>query len=226
VFDPAEVTTVTFDSYGTLVNVDDAERALADHVETPESISRLWRTRSLEYAFLAGQIDAYEPFYELNRYALQYALDSHGVDLSSDERDEILSVYHELDVYDDVRPGMERLHDAGYDLYVLSNGNPEMLDSLVDHADIEDLIEDTISADEIRQFKPAADLYRHAAGRTGTPIDRIAHVAGGQFDVMGAGHAGMRTVWVNRDDSPPEPFGDGPDETVADIEAAAAKLTD
>lgn len=212
--DADRVSTVTFDSYSTLVDVDAAEQALAERVDDPEPVSKLWRSRSLEYTFVANHIDAYQPFYEMNRDALQYALDAHGVDLATEERDEILAVYHELDVFDDVRDGIERLRDAGYGCYVVSNGDPEMLDSMVEHADIADLVEDTVSADGIRRFKPSADLYRHAAGRTGTPIDEIAHVTAGWFDVMGAQHAGMQGVWVDRKRSPWETFGDDPDLTV------------
>ncbi len=165
---PETVTTVTFDSYSTLVDVNAAEQALADRVAQPASISRLWRARSLAYTFVANQIDAYQPFYEMNRDALQYALDAHEVALSPAERDEILAVYHELDVFGDVRAGITRLRDAGYDCYVLSNGTPEMLASMIAHADIGALIEDTISADEIQIFKPASELYQHGAARTGT----------------------------------------------------------
>lgn len=185
-FAPEAVTTVTFDSYSTLVDVDAAERALKAHVADPEPISKLWRARSLEYTFVANHIDTYQPFYEMNRDALQYALDAHGVDISPDERDKILAVYHELDVFDDVRAAIERLRDGGYDCYFVSNGDPEMLASMVDHCGIEDLLNDTISADEVQTFKPDAELYRHAATRTGTPIEEIAHVTAGWFDVMGA----------------------------------------
>lgn len=216
-FDPDRVSTVTFDSYSTLVDVDAAEQALAARVENPEPVSKLWRSRLLAYTFVANQLGAYQPFYELNRDALQYALDAHGVDVSTDERDEILAVYHELDVFDDVREGIERLREGGYDCYVVSNGNPAMLDSMVDHADIGDLLEDTISADEIAVFKPNADLYRHAAGRTGTPIEEIAHVTAGWFDVMGATHAGMQAVWVDRKGSPWETFGTDPDLTIETV---------
>jgi len=197
-FDPDAVTTVTFDSYSTLVDVDAATKALADRVDDPEPISRLWRARSLEYTFVANHFDAYQPFYEMNRDAMEYALAANGVELSSDEREEILAVYHELDVFDDVRDGMERLEDGGYDLYVLSNGNPEMLASMVDHAGIDELLVDTISADEIETYKPAVALYRHAAARTGTPIDEIAHVSAAWFDVQGAIQAEMQGVWVDR----------------------------
>ena len=213
-FDPDRVSTITFDSYSTLVDVDAAEKALADRVDDPEPVSRLWRSRSLAYTFVANQIDAYQPFYEMNRDALQYALDAHGVDITTEERDEILAVYHELDVFDDVRDGIERLREGGYDCYVVSNGNPEMLASMVEHAEIGDIIEDTISAHEVEIFKPNAEIYRHAAGRTGTPIDEIVHVTAGWFDVVGAQHAGMQSAWVDRKDSPWEPFGPEPDLTI------------
>ena len=213
-FVPERVRTVTFDSYSTLVDVDAVEGALADRVPDPEPVSKLWRARSLEYTFVANHIDAYKPFYEMNRDALQYALEAHGVDLPMNERDEILAIYHGLDVFDDVRDGIRRLRDGGYNCYVVSNGNPEMLASMIEHADIGHLIEDAISADEVQTFKPDAEIYRHAAGRTGTPITEIAHVTAGWFDVMGAQHAGMQGVWVDRKGSPLEPFDGDPDLTV------------
>jgi len=206
-FDPEQVTAVTFDSYSTLVDVDAVERALAKRVDDPVPVSRLWRTRSLEYTLVANQLDSYQPFYEINRDALQYALDAHGIDLSTETRDEILAAYHELDVFDDVRDSIERLTHAGYDCYVLSNGNPEMLDSMVDHAAIEDLLTGVISADEVETFKPDPALYRHAAARTGTPIDEIAHVSALWFDVLGAQHAGMSGVRIDRKGDPWERFG-------------------
>jgi 2-haloacid dehalogenase len=223
-FDPGRVSTVTFDSYSTLVDVDAAQRALAERVDDPEPVSRLWRSRSLAYTFVANQIDAYKPFYEINRDALQYALDAHDVALRAEERDEILAVYHELDVFDDVRDGIERLRDGGYDPYVVSNGNPEMLASMVEHADIDDLIEETISADEVRTFKPANELYRHATVRTETPIHEIAHVSAGWFDVMGAVHAGMQGVRIDRKGTPWEPFDGEPDLTVESLHDLAEAL--
>lgn len=210
-FDPDRVTTVTFNSYSTLLDVDSTETALKNVSTDPEPVARLWRDRSLKYARMCNFLGVYEPFYELNRLGLKYALEYYGVELTAEEREEILSVYHNLHVFDDVRPGMEALSDAGYDLWVISNGDPEMLASLVQVADIDDLIEDAISADEVECYKPDADLYRHAAGRTGTPIDQIVHVTAGWIDVMGAMNAGMQSVWVDRKGDPWETFGAEPD---------------
>jgi len=57
--DAERVSTVTFDSYSTLVDVEAAEAALADRVDDPEPVSRLWRSRSLAYTFVANAVDAY-----------------------------------------------------------------------------------------------------------------------------------------------------------------------
>jgi 2-haloacid dehalogenase len=225
-FEPADVETVTFDSYSTIVDVEAAEQALADRVPDPEPVSRHWRARSLAYTFVADDVDAYRPFYELNRSALQHALDTVGVDLSPEERDEILAVYHELDVFDDVREGLAALTEASYDCYVVSNGNPEMLDSMVEHADIDDLLVDTVSAHEVETFKPNVELYRHAADRTGTALDRIAHVSAAWFDVLGARHAGMQSVWVDRGKVPWDDFAGDPDLTVASFHELVAALTE
>lgn len=223
-FDPDRVTTVTFDSYSTLVDVDAVQHALAERVDEPEPVSTHWRTRSLEYTLVANHLDQYEPFYEINRQALQHALDTEGIDLDTETRDEILAVYHELDVFEDVRDGIEALTDAGYDCYVLSNGNPEMLESMVAHAEIDDLLTDVISADEIQTFKPSPDLYRHAADRTDTPIEELAHVTALWFDVQGAQHAGMQGVRLDRKGDPWERFGTDPDLTVESIGEFVAAL--
>ena len=222
-FDPDRVETLTFDSYGTLVDVQAVETALTELTDDPTPVSNQWRSRSLLYTMVANAVGAYQPFYELNRAALTYALEAHDVSYTPAERDAVLEAYHDLRVFDDVRDGMERLA-AEYDCYVVSNGNPEMLDSMVAVADLGGLLEDTISADEVATFKPDSEIYRHAAARTGTPIDRVAHVCTPFFDVYGAMHAGMQAVRVARGDDPWDSFAGQPDLTVPDFHALADEL--
>jgi 2-haloacid dehalogenase len=224
-FDSDRVETLTFDSYGTLVDVAAVESALAElpALDEPELVSNHWRARSLMYTMVANAIDAYQPFYELNRAALTHALGTYGVETTPAERDAVLETYHHLDVFDDVADGIADLADA-YDCYVLSNGNPEMLESMVAEAGIGDYLAGTISADEVATFKPAAELYRHAAARTGTPIDRIAHVCGPFFDVYGAMNAGMQAVRVVRGGAPWDGFAGEPDLAVGSFHDLAAEL--
>lgn len=223
--DVERVETVTVDSYGTLVDPRAADRALADRVDDPEPVSRLWRSRSLAYTMVGNVVGFYQPFYEMNRDALTFALAAHGVDLSAEEVDEILAVYLDLDAFDDVRPGVERLRAAGYDVWVVSNGDPRMLTAMVESAGLGDLLAGTVSADEVEIFKPDPRIYRHAAARTGTPVDRLLHVAGPAFDVLGAKHAGAQAAWVDRYGEPWESFaGVDPDVTVDGLAELADAL--
>ena len=216
--------TVTFDSYSTLVDVEAVEAALSDAVDDPEPVSNHWRSRSLLYTTVANEIDAYDTFCALNRAALEHALAAHGVELPESEREAVLETYHELAVFEDVEAGLRALEEAGVDVYVISNGNPEMLASMVDHAGIGEYLVDTISADEVATFKPATALYRHAAARTGTPVDRIAHVSTLFYDVLGASHAGMTGVWLDRGKVPWDDFAGDPDAVVSDVREVGPTL--
>lgn len=225
-FDPDRAEAIAFDSYGTIVDVTTVEEPLAEYVDEPELVSQLWRNRSLGYAMVANAIEEYDSFYQMNRTALQYALNVAGVEIGEDEREEILSTYDELAVFEDAVPGMERLQDMGYDLYVVSNGSHEMLDTLVEHAGIDDLIEDTISADEVETFKPVDELYRHAADEIGVPIEEITFIAAGWWDVPGAIHAGMQGVWINRQDTIWGPYETEPALTIETFHELADELED
>ena len=222
-FDPDSVSLLTFDSYSTIVDVGSTVEALEPHVDDPEYVAAEWRSHSLMYSMAANDVGAYEPFYELNRHALTYALESAGADVSEAERDEILSVYMDLYVFDDVAEGVSRLSE-GYDLWVVSNGNPEMLDRMFEVADLHDEVEGYISADEVETFKPDPGIYTHAADQLDTPVEEIAHVTAGWFDVAGAEGAGMQGVWVNRDDGPYPNFGPQPSLEVDSFTALADEL--
>lgn len=218
--DVDEIETVTVDSYSTLVDVDAQEAALEEHVgdlEDPVAVSRLWRNQYILYSVVANDIEEYRPFHELIDLGLRYALEAHGHDVESEVRETIRrTVYEErLAVFEDVPPGIRRIADAGYDVYIVSNGSPAMLEHLVEAAELEGTLSGTVSADEVETYKPDPEIYRHAAARTGTPIDRILHVSGGTMrDVWGAKHAGMQTCWLARpEQSPPrEHLGADPDE--------------
>jgi len=223
-FQPEKVETVTVDSYGTLVDPSAADRAVSKYIDDPDPLLSHWRAKYLSYVMIANELDDYRPFDELIGAGLEQALGTFDIETTQAERDEILSVYDELDPFDDVRSGLAAVAEE-YDVYVLSMGTPDMLDAMIEYADLGDIIEDAISVHEIRTFKPAAEVYQHGAGRTGTPIDRIVHVAGPTFDVRGAMSAGMQGIWINRTNDPWEPWFPDPDLTIETFDTLADALT-
>ncbi len=227
------VETVTVDSYTTLVDVDSQAVVLAERVpglEDPGAVSRTWRSRAIQYTMVANAIDAYRPFSDLLGLALDYALRRAGHEVESATREAIQRTVYEdrLAVFEDVGPGLARIADAGHPVWIVSNGDPRMLGHLVEAADLEDVVEDAVSADEVERYKPEPTIYRHAAARADTPVGRVLHVSGGTMrDVWGAKHAGMRTAWLCRPSKPfpRESLGPEPDLTVESFHDLADRLT-
>jgi 2-haloacid dehalogenase len=221
--DPIDV--VTFDSFSTLVDVESTAVAVEGYVDDPTAFAREWHSRAAYYGIVANHVDAYHTYEQFHRLALEYLFQAAGVSATPDELDEITAVYHEMQPFADVKPAMEGLENAGYAVGIVSNGNPEMLDSLQRTLGVTDLVDAAVSADEVERYKPAIELYRHAADRFGTTTDAMCHVANGAVDVMGAKHAGMQAAWCNRTETPPEPFGPEPDATVGGLADLVERLT-
>ncbi|MFC5136330.1 MULTISPECIES: HAD-IA family hydrolase [Haloferacaceae] len=222
--DTDRVETVFVDSYSTLVDELSTERALREHTDNPEAIARIWDLRGSLYGLTSAVLDDFRPTWERYETSLDYALQVADADVTPDEREAILDSVGDLEVYDDVRGGLERLIDDGYEVYLLSNGDPDMLDGLVAHAGIDDLIADTVSAADAGACKPDRKLYRHAASRAGTAVSEIVHVTASWYDVQGALHTGMQGAWMNRAGTEWEDFLREPDLEVGTFDEFADEL--
>lgn len=222
--DTGQIDTVMFDSFSTVVDVN-VSKNLEDFVDNPELTSQLWRTYISRFRPLANFI-GYCSHAEINRQALRYVFELRNIPYTEDDLEEIASIYHDLDPFDDVRSGMERLRDAGYDLYILSNGDHNVLSSMIENAEIEHVIEDAISANEIKTYKPHVRLYKYAANQASTPPENIVHCSAGWWDVQGAMYAGMQGAWVNRKGKPQglQPFNGEMDLEVTDFHDLADYL--
>ncbi len=223
-FDAERVEAVMFDSYGTLVDTGSAARVLDGVVADPDAVAAEWRENALFYSVVANDLEQYRTYFDLHLDGLRDALRADGTDVDDDQLRELNAVYHDLDPFPDVAPGFERLADAGYQPSVCSNGNPEMLDSLVESAGIENAVAQLVSAHEIRTLKPARELYEHAASEIGHPPAALVHVTGHWMDVQGAMNAGMQGVYLDRSDGQWPSFGPAPTLTVESLETLCEHL--
>lgn len=222
--DPESVAAVTFDSFSTLVDPRSAATVLEGRVADPEAVAAEWHDLAVRYATLSNHLDVDRTYTELHRDALAHLLAERGVAVEDADLNAMTAVYHDLDPFDDVAGALARLDAAGYDLAVLSNGEPAALDSLLDVTGVRDRVVATVSADEVGAFKPAAELYAAAADRLDAPVDAVAHVTAGWGDVMGAVNAGMDGVWLNRDDDPWPRFDGDPTLAVGTLHGVADAL--
>ena len=187
-----------FDAYGTLFDVNSAvSRYQVRLGKQAEAVSTIWRTKQLEYTWLRSLMQCYVDFWIVTQDALDYALDSEGIDDNS-LRQDLLRAYHDLACYPEVPDTLSKLKQMGLGTAILSNGSPEMLEAGVRNSKLGKFLDYIISVDIIKIFKPSPKVYQLATDQLGCNTEEILFFSSNAWDVSGASTFGFKTIWVNR----------------------------
>lgn len=206
-----------FDAYGTLFDVHSAVgRLRADIGPKADELSQIWRTKQLEYTWLRSLMGEYTDFWQVTGDALDYALARTGVE-PAPIRDRLMDAYLGLDAYPEVPSMLSRLKTAGLKTAILSNGEPNMLEAAVNAAGLSGLLDEVLSVDDLKIFKPHPSVYQLAVDRLGVQASAIAFQSSNAWDVHGAAVFGFRPVWINRFAAPVERLPGGPEHEMSDL---------
>lgn len=203
------VKALAFDAYGTLFDVFSVT-SLCEQLFPGNgmALAVMWRTKQLQYSLLRTTMNRYRDFWQVTQDGLVYSARSLKLDLTPEKRTRLMDAYLSLAVFPDVKPGLQQLKAMGLRLAMLSNGEPKMLQGAARSAGIVELLDAIISVDEIKVFKPNPRVYALASTRLATPQNAIGFVSSNNWDVNGAGSAGLTTFWIQRTAAePPEELG-------------------
>lgn len=206
-----------FDAYGTLFDVHAAVGRHAPRIgPDADRLSQVWRAKQLEYSWVLGLAGRYEPFWRLTERALDYALASYpSVDPTL--RVDLLDAYRVLDCYAEVPDVLRRLRGGGARTGILSNGDHHMLGAAVRSAEIGELLDQVLSVDAVRCFKPDPRVYALATSAFEAEREDIVFVSSNRWDVAGATAFGFACIWVNRTGMPDEYADLSPQREVDDL---------
>src|SRR5919107_5604467 len=192
---------------------------LFERVFGDASVRRLWFNQLLQSAFVATITDAYTTFGVAAGAALNMTEERLGVEVSEDDRQEILGGLRDLPPHPEVPDSLDRLREAGFRLATLTNSTQEVAEAQVENAGIADRFEQILSADTAKRLKPAPASYRMAAQSLGVPERGMRLVAAHAWDVAGALRAGCAAAFVAR--QPFDPLVERPDVVGADLAEVA-----
>ena len=118
-------------------------------------------------------------------------------------------------VFDDVRPTLAALRQAGFRLAAISNWD-ERLRPLLDRLGLLEHFEGVLVSCEVGCRKPAPEIFRLAAARLGLSPAQILHVGdSAEADVRGARGAGFAAIQLSR--HAPHHHGSGSIATLAEL---------
>ncbi len=205
-----------FDAYGTLFDVLSVT-SLCEQLfpGTGAALAQLWRVKQLQYSMMRSLMGRHRGFWQLTEDGLVYACKSLGLALTAEARTRLLDAYLSLAAFPDVKPGLEALKALGFQLAMLSNGEPKMLEAAARSAGILALLDHIVSVEEVKIFKPSPRVYNLAPERLSMSNAELGFVSSNSWDAAGAASAGLRTFWIQRSAAePPEELGFGAERVV------------
>ncbi len=211
---------IAFDAYGTLFDVYSIG-VLAEKLFPKQgaALAALWRQKQIEYTQLRTLCSTYKPFWEVTQDALVFSCRKLGLDLTLDAQNSLMGQYAKLQAFPENLGVLQQLKAMGLKLAILSNGNPQMLDSAVEAAGMRGIFNHILSVDAVKKFKTAPEAYQLGLDVFGLSATNILFVSSNCWDACGATWFGYTTFWVNRALAPLEELGVTPDATGPDMNA-------
>jgi 2-haloacid dehalogenase len=209
-----------FDAYGTLFDVHSIA-ALADELAPGNgaALSRLWRTKQLEYTWLQSLMTSArfprEDFAAITSHALDYANAALMLRLDANARIRLQDAYLHLLPFPEAAAALAAL--APRPRWILSNGTLGMLEPLARSTGLDTVLDGILSVDQAGVYKPSPRVYQLAVDRLRLPPGEIAFVSSNGWDAAGAKAFGFTTLWINRDGQPTERHAPAPDFTIASL---------
>lgn len=187
-----------FDAYGTLFDVNAACRELSKEVgDNWEKLASLWRLRQVEYTWLRNSMDEYIDFWQITSDALDYAMETLGIE-NNELREELLNLYLKLEAYPEVNDLLKKLKQRGLMTGILSNGSMKMLNSAVDNANIREYLDEILSVEECKIYKPSSKVYDLVKIKMQIGKENVLFFSSNAWDMHAASNYGFKTIWVNR----------------------------
>ena len=167
---------------------------------------------TLEENWLTATIvDHYQPFGELAQGALTMTGRRRGIEVSDDQRQELVDGLKTLPAHADVQQALQSLRDHGLHLTALTNGSLDTAKQQLQSAGLADCFDAIMAVEEVKRYKPAPEPYRMVAERLGIATAEMTMVAAHAWDIAGAASAGCRTAFVTRPGKVLNPAGIQPD---------------
>ena len=201
-----------FDQYGTVV---DMQGGLTESATpflkqkgwsgSPNSFVTWWRRTHFENSMIDALLHReHTPYREIGHRAVAHVMDRAGISYTPDEVRWLVAQIEKLRPFPEVPEALARLQTR-YKLVVLSNGDPDMLETAKQYHRVP--FDQVISVASAGSFKPHVATYTKAAELAGVAMDQVLFVANHAFDCIGAKAAGMRTAFIDRRS---RPFGETP----------------
>jgi len=196
-FDAARLKLLSFDVFGTLVNVREGsygafERILqaanAAHVDV-KAFWEVWEENNI-----ARYWQPYRCYKDICRDSLAASFGAFGIEGRVETIGYYFDAFPSFALYPDVVPTLDAL-SSRYALAVVSNIDDDLLST----TQLQRTFDLICTAERAKGYKPNGALFRYLLANAGVAQQEILHCGQSQFtDMVGAKPLGLTVAWINR----------------------------
>jgi len=199
----ARIKVCMFDQYGTVVDMQTGlTEVAAPYLRSkgwagdPHAFVTWWRRTHFENSMIDALLHReHTPYREIGHRSVAWVLERAGIPYTMAEVRHLVAQIETLRPFPEVPGALARLK-ARFKIVVLSNGDPDMLETARQHHRLP--FDAVISAAVANAFKPHVATYTKAAEIMGVGMRDVLFVANHNFDCIGAKSAGMHAAFIDR----------------------------
>jgi len=188
---------IVFDVNETLLDLTTMEPTF-ERIFRDKGAMRLWFANLIMYSAALTVAGCYVPFTDIGSAVMKMLADTRGIEIQDADRKELVEKFSTMPPYPEVPAALQKLREAGFRLFTLTDNLPEVQTRQLEHGGIVDFFERRFSADGVKHHKPSPQAYGYVARELGVEPSQLCLIACHTWDTLGAVAAGWKAALIKR----------------------------
>ncbi len=219
----AQLPLVVFDVNETLLDLDSVS-PIFERIFGDGAAMRLWFADLILYSQALTLAKSYAPFTDIGAAVMAMLASTRGITVSESDKRALTDAFATMPPHPDVPSALDRLRDAGFRLFTLTDNLLEIQTRQLEHGGIVDKFERRFSVDGVGTHKPAREAYAYVEEQLGVKPSDLLLVASHTWDIIGAVGAGWGGALIKRVGNDVLGVGPQPEWTGTDLGDIAEQL--
>jgi 2-haloacid dehalogenase len=188
---------IVFDVNETLLDLTTMEPTF-ERIFGDRGAMRLWFANLIMYSAALTVAGCYVPFTDIGSAVMKMLADTRAIRIKDADSKELVEKFSTMPPHPEVRAALQKLREAGFRLFTLTDNLLEVQTRQLEHGRIVDFFERRFSADGVKHHKPSRQAYGYVEKELGVEPSRLCLIACHTWDTLGAVAAGWEAALIKR----------------------------
>jgi 2-haloacid dehalogenase len=188
---------IVFDVNETLLDLTTLEPTF-ERIFRENGTLRLWFANFILYSSALTVAGCYVPFTDIGSAVMKMLADTRGIRIEEADKKELFEKFSTMPPHPEVPGALQKLREAGFRLFTLTDNLPEVQTRQLEHAGIVGFFERRFSADGVKHHKPSRLAYAQVERSLRVEPSQLCLIACHTWDPRGAVAAGWQAALIKR----------------------------